>query len=298
MTARPLCPPDHKHGQTPTCYRGHKCGCDECRQANTDRCYARKKLIAYGRPTSTLTSPAPARERIRELLRNGWGTKAIAQAAGVHPTTVQLLVGRKGSQRAQTIRSETAEKILAVTIDTAAPVPTALVNAQGAVRRIRALGTLGWSQVEIGRRTGIHPVTIHEIPHRKRISAAHHQRIAAVYELLWNVSAATDPTVDPRAAAFTVAHARRAGYLPPMAWDDIDTDPWPPTAHHSPYLVDEIAVEQAIRGERVDLHPQEIAEVVRRGTRANLSAAEIAERVDRTQRTVTRMRSQKRTRAA
>ena len=68
MDRTKLCPPDHKHGITPTCYRVHKCGCAECRAANTTRCYERKKLIAYGRYDCGMSSTAPVKVHIGGLL--------------------------------------------------------------------------------------------------------------------------------------------------------------------------------------------------------------------------------------
>lgn len=32
-----MCPPDHKHGATVTCYRRHKCRCPECVTAKQER---------------------------------------------------------------------------------------------------------------------------------------------------------------------------------------------------------------------------------------------------------------------
>lgn len=289
MTERVLCPPDHKHGETPTCYRTHKCGCDECRNANAARCYEYKKLIAYGRPTSNLVNAAPARAHLLELTREGWGPKAIAAAAKVDRTTIMDLINDRRPNRM--MRREISERILRLTSEEMQPTPGMLVSNRGTIRRVQALGTLGWSEVEIAKRTGIHSVTLNMMQHRKGILQQYARRIAALYELLWDVPAETDPRVAAQAAWITRGHARRAGYLPPMAWDDIDTDPWPPATHRSVYLVDDVAVELALQGQKVRLHPQEIAEVVKRGSERQLSAATIAERVDRTPRTITRKRT-------
>jgi hypothetical protein len=35
MGAHMICPPEHKHGATSTCYTVHKCRCDECTSSRT-----------------------------------------------------------------------------------------------------------------------------------------------------------------------------------------------------------------------------------------------------------------------
>jgi hypothetical protein len=38
-----VCPPHHRHGETPTCYSTHKCRCDGCRAAGSK--YQKQKRI-------------------------------------------------------------------------------------------------------------------------------------------------------------------------------------------------------------------------------------------------------------
>jgi hypothetical protein len=85
-----------------------------------------------------------------------------------------------------------------------------------------------------------------------------HEAIAAVYD---DLSTRT-PQGRPQILARTRNRARRLGYLPPAAWDDIDLDPEPPTAE--PVDVDEVVVERILDGERLEATQEEKAEVVRR----------------------------------
>src|SRR3954470_16277274 len=93
--------------------------------------------------------------------------------------------------------------------------------------------------------------------------------VASLYQRLWN---ARPPraTGEQRVAADAQAHAAAQGWLPPLAWDDIDTDPTPSELTSGlPRWndIDEIAVERALVGDYIsygDLTPVEQHEVVRR----------------------------------
>lgn len=76
-----------------------------------------------------------------------------------------------------------------------------------------------------------------------------------------------DPTPgDDRGGKWARSYARtvakKNGWLPPLAWDDIDRDPEPPTAE--PVYLDEVVVDRILAGDRLDATPAERAEVVRR----------------------------------
>ena len=51
--------------------------------------------------------------------------------------------------------------------------------------------------------------------------------------------------------------AERHGWLPPLAWDDPDTDPEPPAVDRDLELVDDIAVALALQGDGPRLTPAE-----------------------------------------
>ena len=105
-------------------------------------------------------------------------------------------------------------------------------------------------------------------------------------------------TGEQRAAADAAqAHAAAQGWLPPLAWDDIDTDPTPPAPTAGAYQrsdMDEIAVERALAGDQItydDLTTVEQQEVIRRLTARGSSIRDIAAQLGTTKRTVSRRRA-------
>ena len=93
------------------------------------------------------------------------------------------------------------------------------------------------------------------------------------------------------------AFAAERGWLPPLAWDDIDTDPEP--QHHARRVekdddLDEIAIERALAGDGVRLEhltSAEQEEVVRRLTERGKSIHDIAQQLATTKRTISRRRA-------
>ena len=104
------------------------------------------------------------------------------------------------------------------------------------------------------------------------------------------------------ATARSKARGQRAGWRGPLAWDDIDHDPDEPEAPEPPsslaVWVDVVAVERAMRGERLPLTALERRDAVSRLTHRGLSARCIAELLHTTVRTVTRLRASAREDAA
>lgn len=197
---RKVCPPDHKHAETTTCYIQHQCRCDECSEMNRARQNRRDRLIAYGRYDSGLVDAAPARSHVLRLSEQGLGYKRVAQLAGLHTTTLRILVsGREDGPRkgelAKRIKRGTAEKILAVEATVDVLGARAAVPAAPYVRRLQALVALGWSQSELARRIGSNPSNfryLHDYEaagshrHRVTMGARTARRIVALYDEISN----------------------------------------------------------------------------------------------------------------
>lgn len=137
-----------------------------------------------------------------------------------------------------------------------------LIPAIGAQRRVQALACLGWPNAEVARRAGMHPEHLPRIVLRAAmINRKTHDRIAAAYEQM----SMTLPTGNAQVIAATRNRAARNGWLPPLAWDDIDRDKRGSIGHkHKRSDVDEAVVLRILAGERLSCTPAEKREVLRR----------------------------------
>lgn len=296
MERTTVCPPDHKHGDTPTCYRVHRCSCSPCCAANTKRCYERKKLIAYGRYDSGMSSTAPVKLHIGILLEHGMTVTAIAAAAGVSTDTIRAIwFGSKrkdgpgrGAPPARIHRS-TAERIIAVQTDLSTLPPDAKVSSRGMRRRIQALGTLGWAQTRLARLLGVTQSRMARIlTNDGEIPVELHIAAASLFERLWNARPPHESRYDRAVYTGALDYARRHCWLPAMAWDDIDNDAEPAIEDPEP-IVDEVAIDLALLGERVRMTREERHLAIQRARELGYSLEETAQLLGVTSRTVLRV---------
>jgi hypothetical protein len=162
--------------------------------------------------------------------------------------------------------------------------------------RLQALIGIGWPVELLADHLGRRPSSLQRSMIGRSVAARTADNVASLYQRLWN---ARPPraTGEQRVAADAQAHAAAQGWLPPLAWDDIDTDPTPSELTSGlPRWndIDEIAVERALVGDYIsygDLTPVEQHEVVRRLTARGRSIRHIAAQLGTTKRTVSRRRA-------
>jgi hypothetical protein len=134
-----------------------------------------------------------------------------------------------------------------------------LVESAGTVRRIQALMVLGWTAQLIGEYAGSSEDSVRVLLRRQgKCRASTARRIAAAYRQL---SMTPGPSNRGRIAALG------KGWVPPLAWDNIDRDPRPPAVATVSQLhadVDQVVVLRALNGQRVKANPAERSEVIRR----------------------------------
>lgn len=136
-----------------------------------------------------------------------------------------------------------------------------IIDATGTRRRVEALVALGWSGEVIAQRVGISQRNLWSTVRRPRgvyLSTA--KKIARVYDEM----SMTLPTATTKGERISVTKSRglaaRKGWAPPLAWDDIDTDPEPNYGHapervagkflpQSADDVDEVAVQRILDGD-------------------------------------------------
>lgn len=224
-------------------------GCPGCQRQ--DNAYTRRRRAAIAAGTWQGRVPIEqVRGHIATLRASGMTLAAIARASGVPVTTLKAPRQRKYMQ------GPTAALVLRVH-PTGECYPAGTVAATGTVRRIQALAWLGWGLTEQGRRIDMAVEQVWQLAHGRRtyVTVAVEQKFQGLFERL---SATQGPSERVRRGAV------RSGWLPPLAWDDID-DPLaiPNLGSLIAETVDEVAVARAARGERVKLTPAETTEVLR-----------------------------------
>lgn len=292
-----VCPAEHKHDGSSTCYIVHKCRCDKCRDHLSARARQRVKDKAYGRWVDPYVPAEPVRAHILFLRDQGMGAMRVAELSGVSKTAVnQLIYGRQaatGDKRKneplKRVLKVKADKILAVQPDLDSLRQGAYMPASGAQRRVQALAVQGWSLSKIGVRAGISPENMTTFLKNERVTVARHKRICAVFDELWDQLPPREAWHDKAAYVRTVSWARKQGWVSPLGWDDIDADDAPPKSDEFAG-VDESAVDLAASGIRVKLTVEEREEVVRMLHGMKLNDQQIAERADCDPRTVLRIR--------
>lgn len=137
------------------------------------------------------------------------------------------------------------------------------VPAIGGVRRVQALMAIGWSRTYIAQRLGMTSGNV---------------RVYANYPTMrtWRADAIKSLYVELLEADIggpserTITLARMNGFLPPPAWEGVDMDDpdaVPNYRYEEPaapdVIIDEVAIQRAIRGERIKLTQPERLEALR-----------------------------------
>lgn len=223
------CPPDHPHGATNSlnCYTNHGCGCDECVKLQNARAVRYRKLRAYNRLDGMRVDAEPVKQHLDYLLAHGIGTPQIAKLTGVSSRTLQGI----RQQRHPKMQKRLVAAVLGVRPCIENMAPGAFIPARGARRRIQALVAVGWTQTAIADMLGQPIQAVNHIlrmPEDMKITVRTHREVADLYEKVSHLVPANDG-----AARYgyirAVRMGQREGWVPPLAWDDIDTDPKPPT---------------------------------------------------------------------
>ncbi|MBM7808525.1 AraC-like DNA-binding protein [Geodermatophilus bullaregiensis] len=287
----------HRHG-TRAAYVKDRCRCTECTAANTAASRTATRERAYGR-WQPYVDASPVREHIAALRAVGIGVERIAHLAGISVSHIRELAERDhgDSPGTQRVRPGTAARILGIGISDASRAPHSRVDATGTRRRLQALQAVGWSVELLAVQLGRRPNSLHRSMTGRSVTAGTAQEVTTLYEQLWHIRPPR-MTGEQRAAADAAqAHAAAQGWLPPLAWDDIDSDPTPPATIAGASQqgdMDEIAVERALAGDHItydDLTTVEQQEVIRRLTARGSSIRDIAAQLGTTKRTVSRRRA-------
>jgi len=285
----------HVHG-TRAAYVRDRCRCTSCTTANTAASRAANRERAYGR-WQPLTDAKPVNDHLVALRAAGIGVERIAELTGMSVSNIRTLAAsdRGHSPAARRLRASTAARILSVNIADEYRAPHSQVDATGTRRRLQALAAIGWPlellAAELNRRTS----SLRRSMTSPSVMAYTARDVASLYRRLENTPPPQITRRDCAAVNASRANATARGWLPPMAWDDIDTDDPPRlAAAQTPVAdVDEIALERAMSSDGIqyaDLTAAEQAEVIHRLTESGRSIRAIAVQLATTKRSISRHR--------
>ena len=225
-----ICSPDHAHGETAVCYNHHKCRCGDCREYMAMLQYRREHMKKAGR-YDRFVPVGPVREHLTMLAEHGIGYKHVAALAGVSVTTVgNALYGKVGSKYPRVrnrISRETAEKILSVKPVRGNLPPTAKIPARGSVRRVQALVALGWGLGHLADQLRISRGDMHKFMKSDLVTVRRADLVDRVYSEMCMKTPPASTTAERYARSRALMTARKHGWVPPLAWDDIDSDSSP-----------------------------------------------------------------------
>lgn len=249
-----------------------------------DPCVIRRRRIRKANENG-LIPPVPTAEAWDILdgwIARGWTAHAIASATGLKPRATQGLLYNNQAGHRTAMTRPTANRI--VQHRNAWPT-TGRVGATGTTRRLQALSAMGYGLTEVHDLTGLPMMTLSVLRSGgvDGTSPGNHTTVAAAFDQL-----AMRPGPSNRARI----KATREGWVPPLAWDDID-DPTerPQGLDPGTDYVDHLAVDVAIRGDRpVTLTRPERHLAIRALAAAGLNDRQIADRVGCRQETVMRDR--------
>lgn len=238
------------------------------------------------RPASTpLRDPDEARRHLQDLRDWGLSVECLAEMSGLSVTTIDRLLDRRPCTRQRRITAAVEEIVLALVADLDAVPPTRCVPAFPTARRLQALTCLGWSLTALARRldTVERMVVGLRAEASPQVTARTARKVRDLYDEL---------SMTPGPSARAARDAKARGWLPPLAWDDIDERDGQLPALEEPDQPDEAAVYRALHGDlRRPVHLIDRIEAIRRFTAQGASDAQVAEALGVTVRTVQRDRA-------
>jgi lambda repressor-like predicted transcriptional regulator len=242
-----------------------KAGCPGCQRVS--RMYDRRRRAMIAAGTWQWNRPAAeVQAHIDMLVEAGMTLGGISRASGVSRRTVQ------GVKQRNYLQGVTAAAILAVTPQgrqgRAGEVP-----AKGVSRRIQCLMALGWTLAAQGRELGMPTQTVWEYAWEKQsfVSVVTRDRVYRMFERL---------CATPGGSTRAVNAARRHGWLPPLAWDDLDAaDGLSNIEGAASAVIDEVAIDRSLAGERIELTNDELLAAVQIGNSRGMPVWLLAERL-------------------
>lgn len=276
-----VCPDDHGHDKTWTCYKTHKCRCAKCRTRNASKVADWRTRTVTGHVDSWVRDVATVREHVMFLRSLGMTVGQIADRAGVGVKTIGFICNGRSRQVAPVV----FDSLMGVKFAMKPAAEYDTVDATGTRRRLQALTRHGWPGADLMARLGkdagysTHMLTARTV--QKRTA----DEVAALYDELW---AHTPP--DTTASRRARLRAERHGWHPALAWDDETIDD--PSAEPSTtgFADAPDVIRAALDGERPELTPAQRREVITILNERRWAAHQIGEHIGCAADTVHRIR--------
>ncbi|OZD48606.1 hypothetical protein CH252_18945 [Rhodococcus sp. 06-1477-1B] len=231
-------------------------------------------------------APEPVAAHVAYLQGFGYTYAQIARAAGVNEGTPLRLV----RNRLKFVQIHVGRSLLAVRPNISHLDLHTKIPARGVHRRLQALATQGWSIAAVADHIGASRSHLSHLAWNAGVTVRNHLLIAKAYEQLWKAAPPSRDKWEARTILRTRKRAANLGWIPPLAWDDIDYDDAPqqpePSAEN-----DVIAIALAVSGgSRVQLTRAERKEAVRQLNALHRTDKQIAAMLGCTEQTVMRDR--------
>lgn len=150
-----------------------------------------------------------------------------------------------------------------------------VIDATGTKRRLRALMALGWTGPQLDAAMGRAPTFTAKLLCRSpRVNRVTADLVATVYEQLSMRLPDDEPAPNRQLINRTRNQARRKGWAPPLAWDDID-NPAEEPGTTEPVLVDDVVVSRVLAGEVLPCTPDERRTVLERAADVGRTLADL-----------------------
>jgi len=268
---------NHQHGQRAT-YVLDACRCIPCSKANAAAENERERMKAYGRYHKYVDA-YPVRLHLAELKEYGIGLKQVGRLSGVsNGSLTKIWYGlygpaegpHKGCKGNGDLLRGPARRVLRTTAERIYAVEAIPQNLSAGVAdhertplaklHLRALVALGWSQSKLAARLEVERGNfIPIIRDGRTLSRGMVDKIEALYDELSMMIPPHTEHRDRIAYSRALNYAAAAGWLPPLALEDVDESS-PEDAD-----LDEVAIERRMAGDKsVALTKPEKHELARR----------------------------------
>lgn len=210
------------------------------RAARNRRQNQRRALKAQGL-WDPWTNADVVRAHMASLREQGVTLRRIAELSDTPWGEVNSISYGTGRAQIRRVRTEIAQRILAVRPTWDGIPDTAFMPATGLTRRLQALVAVGWPPSILAERLSIHLTYLNRILRgaHARVTGRFNRSVEALYDELWNVDPASRG-VDQHAIKRARSRAKSYDWAAPAAWDDdsiTDPEATPHAGQHTPRYI-------------------------------------------------------------